>query len=99
MEVAHGLGIESTATMMMGTGETNAERIEHIRMIRDVQDRTGGFPAFIPWAYQPENNHLKGPTQCTSREDLRVIAGARPFFHHHHHPQASRLTTGKDVRQ
>jgi cyclic dehypoxanthinyl futalosine synthase len=62
MEVAHGLGVESTATMMMGTGETNAERIEHLRMIRDVQDRTGGFRAFIPWTYQPENNHLKGRT-------------------------------------
>ena len=65
MEVAHGLGVESTATMMMGTGETNAERIEHLRMIRDVQDRTGGFRAFIPWTYQPENNHLKGRTQAT----------------------------------
>src|SRR3712207_5668324 len=58
MEVAHRHGVESTATMMMGTGETNAERIEHIRMIRDVQDRAGGFRAFIPWTYQPENNHL-----------------------------------------
>ena len=48
METAHGLGVESTSTMLMGTGETNAERIEHLRMIRDVQDRTGGFRAFIP---------------------------------------------------
>ena len=53
METAHGLGVESTATFMMGTGETNAERIEHLRMIRDVQDRTGGFRSFIPWTYQP----------------------------------------------
>ena len=61
METAHDLGLESTATFMMGTGETNAERIEHLRMIRDVQDRTGGFRSFIPWTYQPENNHLQGP--------------------------------------
>jgi 2-iminoacetate synthase ThiH len=60
MEQAHRQGIESTATMMMGTGETNAERVEHLRMIRDVQDRTGGFRSFIPWTYQPENNHLRG---------------------------------------
>jgi cyclic dehypoxanthinyl futalosine synthase len=57
MEVAHGLGVESTATMMMGTGETNAERIEHLRMIRDVQDRTGGFrsvhPVDVPAGEQP----------------------------------------------
>src|SRR5439155_19936551 len=53
METAHRLGVESTSTMLMGTGETNAERIEHLRMIRDVQDRTGGFRAFIPYTYQP----------------------------------------------
>ena len=99
MEVAHGLGIESTATMMMGTGETNAERIEHMRMIRDVQDKTGGFRAFIPWTYQPENNHLKGRTQATSLEYLRLIAVARLFFHNVNHLQASWLTTGKDVGQ
>lgn len=99
MEVAHNLGVESTATMMMGTGETNAERIEHMRMIRDVQDRTGGFRAFIPWTYQPENNHLKGRTQATSLEYLRLIAVARLFFHNVNHLQASWLTTGKDVGQ
>jgi cyclic dehypoxanthinyl futalosine synthase len=99
MEVAHRLGVESTATMMMGTGETNAERIEHMRMIRDVQDRTGGFRAFIPWTYQPENNHLKGRTQATSLEYLRLIAVARLFFHNVDHLQASWLTTGKDVGQ
>jgi cyclic dehypoxanthinyl futalosine synthase len=99
MEVAHGIGVESTATMMMGTGETNAERIEHIRMIRDVQDRTGGFRSFIPWTYQPENNHLKGRTQATSMEYLRFIAVARLFFDNVAHLQASWLTTGKDVGQ
>jgi cyclic dehypoxanthinyl futalosine synthase len=99
MEVAHGLGVESTATMMMGTGETNAERIEHIRMVRDVQDRTGGFRSFIPWTYQPENNHLKGRTQATSLEYLRFIAVARLFFDNVAHLQASWLTTGKDVGQ
>ncbi len=99
MEIAHGLGVESTATMMMGTGETNAERVEHIRMIREVQDRTGGFRSFIPWTYQPENNHLKGRTQATSLEYLRFIAVARLFFDNVAHLQASWLTTGKDVGQ
>jgi len=99
MEVAHGLGVESTATMMMGTGETNAERIEHLRMIRDVQDRTGGFRAFIPWTYQPENNHLKGRTQATALEYLRLIAVARLFFDNVAHLQSSWLTTGKEVGQ
>ncbi len=99
METAHGLGLESTATFMMGTGETNAERIEHLRMIRDVQDRTGGFRSFIPWTYQPENNHLKGRTQATSLEYLRIVAVARLFFDNVNHLQGSWLTTGKDIGQ
>ncbi|ROO53060.1 de-hypoxanthine futalosine cyclase [Micromonospora sp. Llam0] len=99
MELAHRHGIESTATMMMGTGETNAERIEHLRMIRDVQDSTGGFRAFIPWTYQPENNHLKGRTQATTLEYLRMVAVSRLFFDQVAHLQASWLTTGKDVGQ
>jgi cyclic dehypoxanthinyl futalosine synthase len=99
METAHRLGLESTATFMMGTGETNAERIEHLRMIRDVQDRTGGFRSFIPWTYQPENNHLKGRTQATSLEYLRMVAVARLFFDNVNHLQGSWLTTGKDIGQ
>jgi cyclic dehypoxanthinyl futalosine synthase len=118
MSTAHALGVSSTATMMMGTGETNAERIEHLRMIREVQDRAvargysgaaetadgatgavGGFRSFIPWTYQPENNHLKGRTQATSLEYLRLIAVARLFFDNVEHLQASWLTTGKDVGQ
>ncbi len=99
MEAAHRQGVESTATFMMGTGETNAERIEHLRMIRDVQDRTGGFRSFIPWTYQAENNHLKGRTQATSLEYLRMIAVARLFFDNVNHLQGSWLTTGKDIGQ
>ncbi|WP_369200487.1 cyclic dehypoxanthinyl futalosine synthase [Streptomyces sp. PU-14G] len=99
MEIAHELGVESTSTMLMGTGETNAERIEHLRMIRDVQDRTGGFRAFIPYTYQPENNHLKGRTQATVLEYLRMIAIARIFLDNVAHIQGSWLTTGKDIGQ
>jgi cyclic dehypoxanthinyl futalosine synthase len=98
----------------MGTGETNAERIEHIRMIRDVQDLAvangypagpvddapvGGFRSFIPWTYQPENNHLKGRTQATRIEYLRFVAVSRLFFDNVAHLQSSWLTTGKDVGQ
>ncbi|MEV0131843.1 cyclic dehypoxanthinyl futalosine synthase [Dactylosporangium sp. NPDC050688] len=99
MEIAHGLGVESTCTMLMGTGETNAERIEHLRMVRDVQDRTGGFRAFIPYTYQPENNKLQGQTQATSLEYLRMIAIARLFFDNVAHIQGSWLTTGKEIGQ
>jgi cyclic dehypoxanthinyl futalosine synthase len=99
MEIAHGLGVESTTTMLMGTGETNAERIEHLRMIRDVQDRTGGFRAFIPYTYQPENNKLRGRTQATSLEYLRMISIARLFLDNVAHIQGSWLTTGKEIGQ
>ena len=99
METAHRLGVESTATFMMGTGETNFERIEHLRLIREVQDRTGGFRSFIPWTYQPENNHLKGRTLATPLEYLRLLAVARLFFDNIAHLQVSQLTLGKEVGQ
>ncbi|WP_062217310.1 cyclic dehypoxanthinyl futalosine synthase [Streptomyces sp. NBRC 109706] len=99
METAHRLGVESTVTMLMGTGETNAERIEHLRMVREVQDRTGGFRAFIPYTYQPENNKLRGQTQATLFEYLRMIAIARIFLDNVAHIQGSWLTTGKEVGQ
>lgn len=99
METAHRLGLESTSTMLMGTGETNAERIRHIAMIREVQDRTGGFRAFIPYTYQAENNHLKGRTQATTVEYLRMIAIARLFLHNVAHIQGSWLTVGKEAGQ
>ncbi|NNN30547.1 dehypoxanthine futalosine cyclase [Streptomyces sp. S3(2020)] len=99
METAHRMGVESTSTMLMGTGETNAERIEHLRMIRDVQDRTGGFRAFIPYLYQPMNNHLKGRTQATIFEYLRMIAISRLFMDNIAHIQGSWLTTGQDAGQ
>ncbi|MGP3967158.1 cyclic dehypoxanthinyl futalosine synthase [Streptomyces sp. 6N223] len=99
METAHRLGVESTTTMLMGTGETNAERIEHLRMIREVQDRTGGFRAFIPYTYQPQNNKLRGQTQATLFEYLRMIAVARLYLDNVAHIQGSWLTTGKDAGQ
>jgi cyclic dehypoxanthinyl futalosine synthase len=85
--------------MLMGTGETNAERIEHLRMIRDVQDRTGGFRAFIPYTYQPMNNKLRGQTQASLLEYLRMIAVGRLFFDNVAHLQGSWLTVGKEVGQ
>jgi len=99
METAHRLGLESTSTMLLGTGETNAERIRHIAMIREVQDRTGGFRAFIPYTYQPENNHLKGRTQATTIEYIRMIAISRLFLHNVAHIQGSWLTVGKEAGQ
>ncbi len=99
METAHGLGVESTATFMMGTGESDEERIEHLRMIRDVQDRTGGFRSFIPWTYQSENNHLGDIAHASIYEYLRLVAVARLYFDNIAHLQGSWLTTGKTAGQ
>jgi cyclic dehypoxanthinyl futalosine synthase len=63
------------------------------------EETRGGFRSFIPWTYQPENNHLKGRTQATSLEYLRFVAVARLFLDNIAHLQSSWLTTGKDVGQ
>src|SRR5574341_459578 len=55
MEIAHGLGLKTSVTMMFGLGETEADRLEHLFRVRAVQARTGGFTAFICWPLQPEN--------------------------------------------
>ena len=58
MESAHNMGMRTTATMMFGHVETMEERLEHLQRLRDLQDRTGGFTAFIPWPFPPDNTAL-----------------------------------------
>ena len=61
MDVAHRLGLNSTATMMFGHVETVGERIEHLERVRAQQDKTRGFTAFIAWTFQAENAKLRAP--------------------------------------
>ena len=97
MESAHEQDIRTTATMMMGTVETAAERVEHMARLRDLQDRTGGFRAFISWPYQP-TKRLK--TDLASGYDyLRLLAASRIFLDNFDHIGGSWLTTGLDVGQ
>jgi len=67
MEEAHGLGLRSTATMMFAHVETLAERVEHLLRLRDSQDRTGGYTAFISWTYQPQNTPLNQHPELVAR--------------------------------
>lgn len=97
MEVAHAQGIRSTGTMMMGSVETPAERVEHLARLRDLQDRTGGFRAFIPWTYQPVKR-LWGE-EASGYAYLRLLATARIFLDNFDHIQGSWLTTGDDIGQ
>ena len=93
MERAHGKGLRSTATMMFGHVETRADRIEHLARLRDVQDRTAGFTAFIGWTFQPGNTDLGGE-ETTSAEYLRTMAVARVFLDNVENFQASWVTQG-----
>jgi len=93
MEQAHIQGMRSTATMMFGHVETLEERVEHLARIRDLQDRTGGFTAFIGWTYQAENTELGG-SEATSAEYLRTLSVARVFLDNIDNVQASWVTQG-----
>jgi len=93
MEEAHGQGLRSTATMMFGHIETLEQRIEHLTRLRDLQDRTAGFTAFIGWTYQAENTELGG-AEVTSAEYLRTLAVSRIFLDNIENVQASWVTQG-----
>lgn len=98
MECAHSIGMESTATMVIGLGETMAQRIEHMEKIRQLQDKTGGFRAFITWTYQPGNTELGG--EKTSGWDyMKTLALSRLYMDNIKHIQGSWVTQGERIGQ
>jgi cyclic dehypoxanthinyl futalosine synthase len=98
MRHAHRAGLRTTATMMYGTVETLEERLEHLLRLRDVQDETGGFTAFITWSYQPQHTELGG-TEATGIEYLRTLAISRIVLDNFDNLQASWVTQGGKVGQ
>jgi cyclic dehypoxanthinyl futalosine synthase len=98
MRIAHELGLNSSATMMFGHVETIEERIEHLERLRDLQDQTGGFTAFICWTFQPENVVLKA-TPAGSAEYLRTQAMARIYLDNIENLQSSWVTQGPRIGQ
>jgi cyclic dehypoxanthinyl futalosine synthase len=98
MEAAHGLGMKTTATMMFGHVETLEERVDHLLHLRDLQDRTGGFTAFIGWTFQPENTALAGD-ELTSFQYLRTLAVSRIVLDNFPSVQASWVTQGSKIGQ
>ncbi|HTJ27895.1 MAG TPA: cyclic dehypoxanthinyl futalosine synthase [Candidatus Limnocylindria bacterium] len=98
MREAQLLGMPTTATMMFGSIETDEERIAHLQVIRDLQDETGGFTAFIPWYYVPYKTPLRG-REASGLEYLRVLAVSRLFLDNLPHLQASWLTPGLKLGQ
>jgi cyclic dehypoxanthinyl futalosine synthase len=106
MEAAHRLGMRTTATMMFGSIETPEDIITHLSAIRSLQDRTGGFTAFIPWSFQPGNTELgkKGrktriQQPATAVEYLRVLALSRIYLDNIENIQASWVTQGLKMAQ
>src|SRR5215813_8725806 len=98
MREAHRKGLKTTATMMYGHVETVEERIEHMIRLRELQDETGGFTAFITWSYQPEHTELGGG-EATGVEYLRMLALARIVLDNFPSLQASWVTQGGKVGQ
>ena len=98
MREAHAAGLRTTATMMYGTVETPEERLEHLFRLRDVQDDTGGFTAFITWSYQPSHTELGG-SEATGIDYLRTLAIARLVLDNFDNLQSSWVTQGGKVGQ
>jgi cyclic dehypoxanthinyl futalosine synthase len=105
MEEAHSIGMRTTATMMFGHVETTADRIEHLQRVRDLQDRTGGFTAFIGWTFQPGSNPLgdellaSGWSKASHAEYFRMTCISRIYLDNFDNIQASFVTQGADAAQ
>ncbi len=99
MRTAHQLGISSTVTMMYGSVETVEQRVEHLIKVRDLQDETGGFRAFIPWSFQPEGTHLPNVKRASGFDYLRTVAISRLMLDNIRNIQASWLTQGPKIGQ
>jgi CofH subfamily radical SAM domain protein len=101
MRLAHQIGFKTTATMMYGHLETDEDIIEHLEVIRNLQDDSGGFTAFIPWSFKPGNTPLEKiiPRYATSTRYLRIIALSRVYLDNFPHIQASWFSEGKKVGQ
>ena len=103
MRHAHRAGLRTTATMMYGTVETVEERLEHMFRLRELQDETGGFTAFITWSFQPDHTELgrdHGVTvEATGLDYLRTLATARLVLDNFDNLQSSWVTQGGKVGQ
>lgn len=98
MEEAHQQGLRTTATMMFGQEEEPLHRLQHLFALRELQDRTGGFTAFIPWAFQPLNTAIRREPE-TAVSYLRLLALSRLVLDNFDNIQASWVTMGPKIAQ
>ena len=98
MKLAHSIGMKSTATMVIGFGETFAQRVEHMEKIRQLQNETDGFRAYIMWSFQPNNTKLGGE-KVSSWDYMKTLAISRIYLDNINHIQGSWVTQGERIGQ
>ena len=98
-KVAHSLGIPTNATILYGHLETYKHRIDHLNQLRELQDKTKGFNAFIPLKYKNKNNEMSGITEVSVIEDLKNYAISRIFLDNFQHIKAYWPMIGKSLAQ
>jgi aminodeoxyfutalosine synthase len=95
----HGMGGRSTCTMLYGHIETNEQRVDHLRQLREVQDETGGFTGFIPFAFEPESTQLSHVPRATAFQQLRNLAVSRIYLDNIEHLTAYWVSMGLPLAQ
>ncbi|RTZ67711.1 MAG: dehypoxanthine futalosine cyclase [Aquificaceae bacterium] len=96
-ETAHKLGMKTTATMMFGHYESDEDIVWHLTRVRDLQDKTGGFTAFIPWTFVPGNTQMDGVKKASPTRYLRVLSFSRVFLDNFRNIQSSHVTQTLEV--
>jgi cyclic dehypoxanthinyl futalosine synthase len=96
-ETAHKLGMRTTATMMFGHYETDEDIVEHLSRVRTLQDKTGGFTAFIPWTFMPGNTEMDDVKKAPPTRYLKVLALSRIFLDNFKNIQSSHVTQTMDI--
>jgi len=99
MRQAHANGLRTSATMMYGMGEPLTARIEHLQRVRELQDETGGFTAFISWTFQHDHTDMEDVPETYAHEYLKTLAVSRLFLDNIQHLQTSWVTQGKKIGQ
>ena len=99
VEAAHGVGLKSNATMLYGHIETAEHRVDHLIKLRDLQDKTGGFQAFIPLSFHSQNTEIKKSAYTTGFDDLKTLAISRLMLDNFDHIKAYWVMLGEKIAQ
>jgi len=98
-EIVHNCGLRTNATMLFGHLETYSDRVEHLRLLRELQDRTGGFQSFIPLAFQPDNTRVPGAVGVSGIDALKTLAISRLYLDNFQHIKAYWVMLGLKIAQ